>query len=1204
QDPPSLDTAIQHALAGLYPPFEATAPTVLGQVFRLLDSNFQGDGLNFLLDFLIPAKRLCEQVREAACAPYSHHLFLHEGWPLCLRNEVVVHLAPLNPLLLRQGDFYLQVEPQEEQSVCIVIKCLSLDLRTVDKKPIPESSYPILFTQEWLEAINSDFEGSPLHSCLVASENGISLMPWTKITRPEFVDDKPQAVNVLSPLWGSLQLEALNLSSPQELHQARSPGSQEFLAQSLAKGMGRTNGNKYPGLIKVEQARSGEVAFKIDDVVLEGDYVALLDFSQESSGGSPSREAETSSECSYAALEELSQTKETPLSQRKLPPSGANGGSFLEKWTCAKSAGSKEEPCILGLRRKVNHEAPIPDSERPPQEPYLEVLENPLDCASGLRAGVSEEPAGSRSQGSLGNPENMSQLRPGPRQASSPRLSPVSAPARETKMEDRTTQGHGRLPKHMTSPSRSASSSGSPTPGPKFSFLKGQRLSPTSPERVSLQHDQPWKVLCSLYSPKSNRAKPLGKAETTQTKTSCLATDSDPLTGAKGGFPEASVRLPERGPTLDEAPLGPEPRIGALSVEICHSRIACLPGPGGGRDRSGRPLLLVSTYEGTWEAPWCSVSEVTKLLSYLCTVPRSEAKTKGLTVVIDARKQPPHPSLVSALQATQVLVPASIQALLFLGEKEAAVQLETLPGVQVEVFTSLQALSHHVDPSQLPTALGGPFPYCHSEWVQFFQKLDTFLADLRQASSLLQASIEEFEKCDAPGGVQEAARCLSKSKELMEAVLRDPGLLGLQQKGGATLARLRQQASRLDFNPDVRSHLAEAAALYGLVDEQLHVLVTVSNHLLGKLELRVRLGRLEASIHQVSDWMEQEGSRYLQALTPKDGSLETVEKTHAEFEEFFLQAAAQYCRGLELSKQAAQLGAVAGGAGKAGEAGFPEMAAFATTQRAFQAKLTHFYMAAERQRTDLETLLHLHRFCKKMTWFHMDCQDLMTQLRLGKAQGASPGDQRRLHRYLQRLASEFPAEKLTAMELQVASLSWADLGQDLWEEARGRHEEIWTLLKKALAHCPRPATPTVHSTHPELGGVAAKVQDLSGDISFRRWQDPPLRDSLGMERLPKSSWPLRATRGRQYRNFQPGLLPQEAGQAVDANECKGPHEPLDPAPEHSPATPFSRQWLPRQLCLGPLSQVSHQAGGSFSSDGTDSQTSLEDSPQTSPPASL
>ena len=41
--------------------------------------------------------------------------------------------------------------------------------------------------------------------------------------------------------------------------------------------------------------------------------------------------------------------------------------------------------------------------------------------------------------------------------------------------------------------------------------------------------------------------------------------------------------------------------------------------------------------------------------------------------------------------------------------------------------------------------------------------------------------------------------------------------------------------------------------------------------------------------------------------------------------------------------------------------------AFTSTQRAFQAKLTHFYMAAERQRTDLETLLRLHHFCKKVS---------------------------------------------------------------------------------------------------------------------------------------------------------------------------------------------------------------------------------------------
>ncbi|XP_048205134.1 uncharacterized protein KIAA1755 homolog isoform X2 [Perognathus longimembris pacificus] len=1182
-EPPSLDTAIQHALAGLYPPFEATAPTVLGQVFRLLDSDFRGDGLSFLLDFLIPAKRLCEQVREAACDPYVHHVFLHEGWPLCLRDEVVVHLAPLNPLLLRQGDFYFQVESWEEQSARMVMKCLSLDLRTVDKKPVPESSYPLLFTQQWLETINSSFQGSPLHNCLVASEHGVVPVPWNKIASPIFVEYGCHMVKVPSSAEDTLQFEASHPSNSPELPQADSPGSRRSPAQSVSKGKDGRPANKYPGLIKVEQARPGEVAFRMDDVVsqsLEGDYVALVSFSHGSRGHSPSRQVATSSGWTLRTQEELSRMTEIPMSPGRLSLQGPSAGPSLDNQACAKPASSEEEPCALGSKRKISHQVTVHHSEPQSPEPFFEALEPP-GCTSGLGTNVPEEPAVSKTRGLLESPETMT--RPGPRQASSPRLSPASS-ACETKTDKTLREKGGPRRPSTQAVQNASSSSGSPIPGLKSSFSKGQKLPLVTEEKSTLLRDASQKTPCPVYSAKTPQ-----KDGTTPTNTSGPATESSPPSAEPVGFPEASLAFLERNTSSEEEPPGPGPRIGALCVEFLYSRIACLPG---GRDRAGRPLLLLST-QGDWEAPWCQVSELTKLLSYLCSIPRPEEKAKGLAVVIDARKEPPQPGLVRALQATQAVAPER-GMLFFLGEKEAALLLQALPAAQVEVLTSLKALSHHVDSSQLPDTLEGSFPYCHSEWVQFFQMLDPFLADLRRASSLLQASIEEFEKGEPTGGAQEATRDLSKSKELMAAVLRDPGLLGLQREGGAVLAGLQGQASRLPSNPDIRCHLDEAAALYSLVDEQLHVLVTVSNHHLGRLELRIRLGRLEAAIHQVSAWMEREGSQCLRVLEPADDRAESVEKAHAAFEDFFLQAAAQYRRGLELSKQAAQLGAAGGGAGEAGSGGgpgFPELAAFAATQRAFQAKLTHFYMAAERQRTDLETLLHLHRFCKKMTWFHLDCQDLMAQLRLGKAQRASPGDQRRLQRYLWRLESEFPAEKLTAMKLQVASLSRAGLGQALWEEAQVRHEEIQNLLKKALARCPCPAAPTAQFSRP-----AAKGQGPSGVVPSRGTWDLPFQDALGVNHLPKPCWPPLVPRAGQHRNFQADPPRQEAGQA-EAGESQGPYELGKTFPEHILNT-FSLKPFPRP------SQLPHPTGGGFSSEGTDSQTSLESSPQTSPPASL
>lgn len=233
-----------------------------------------------------------------------------------------------------------------------------------------------------------------------------------------------------------------------------------------------------------------------------------------------------------------------------------------------------------------------------------------------------------------------------------------------------------------------------------------------------------------------------------------------------------------------------------------------------------------------------------------------------------------------------------------------------------------------------------------------------------------------------------------------------------------------------------------------------------------------------------------------------------------------------------------------------------------------------------------------------MSRFHVDCQDLLTQLRLAKTPRASPGDQLhlRLHCYLKRLASEFQTEKLLAMQLQVASLSWAGLGQELWEEAQERHREIQGLLRKALAYCPCPeVTAAPCSALVDRSGPATKGQGLPREVASKRSR--PLQDCLAGD-VSRSHWSPRVSQGEQSRNMWTGLPPQEASQTADLEEGRGALKLPEPTLERLLASLFPWHHLPRQ------SKASHPTGGSFSSEGTDSQTSLEDSPHTSPPASL
>uniref|UniRef100_A0A3Q3B4Z5 DH domain-containing protein n=1 Tax=Kryptolebias marmoratus TaxID=37003 RepID=A0A3Q3B4Z5_KRYMA len=285
--------------------------------------------------------------------------------------------------------------------------------------------------------------------------------------------------------------------------------------------------------------------------------------------------------------------------------------------------------------------------------------------------------------------------------------------------------------------------------------------------------------------------------------------------------------------------------ISETNQELLASGAVILPG---NRDRGGRAVLQVCTRAQVWAGEACSVNNLTRLLGYYHSTLRKERRDRGLTVVIDGRKQPAAPALLSSLFEFQTLIPNALYSVLFLVDKDGSAKPDR--DLDTETLSSLKALLKHIDPSQLTRELDGAFHYDHERWIGFRQKVEPFASSCSAAIGFLQESISSLRTSGSLKTSEEVSEVLEQQRHLMKSVLDDTRLNRLRLEGGTVLARIRKEEAC--DGEGYRDAVEKLSALYNQVDEEVHKLVILSNKSQKELESQLEARKFEERTQQVA----------------------------------------------------------------------------------------------------------------------------------------------------------------------------------------------------------------------------------------------------------------------------------------------------------------------------------------------------------------
>ncbi|KAK1172667.1 hypothetical protein AOXY_G5304 [Acipenser oxyrinchus oxyrinchus] len=962
KDSESLDTCIQNTLSALYPPFNATAATVLWQLFSVVEKLYRGDGLRCLIDFLLPAKRILQSIQQETCARFDGLIFYHEGWPLCIHEKIVVQLASLHKIKLKPGDFYIQIVPLGKQSAKLVLKCLSGNDHGIEEVLIPETMYGCIFTIEFLQNVTCGKNCCPLQNCLLTTGTVVYRTPWKNIVNPIFIATTESIMQNCNgnSMHNNLKNTSDNVTDTMESHSSQDSFTSEDTDSTVVEATLQDNHRNQRNNSPPEMLTKPETSTLTEDI--DGDYVSLEN----------------------PALARKGVDGVSPLANTK------KENEHAENQLLSLKSDSRDSTQTLSFNIDLSHPGPARrqlrdslyfETKRLFRKSYMEALQNPMHLSSSSEESIMEEATEQNARRATKDislnvsknktPDNCNQKRD---------PLPCSPPC-ELQSGEVPYGKHCEASRPHTSQGPSLSEyrrSKSLDRAHQSSQAKGHRARSSSGDSANRSP----KRNLNGYARRLVKLDFEGAFSSSEKRPNCRKEDSDFLhpcttegeirrnSGDLCHTPNTPSRVFKCETALqqmlvsDSDPSLPS-QASEVNQELLLSRGVILPG---NRDRYARAVIQVCTRNKIWINENCTATELTRLIMYYYITLRKDQRGLGLTVLVDARRYPPVSVLFMAFTEIQTSFPSILYSILMLVDKEAAFKPERDSIIQYEVLTSLKALHKHIDLNQLTQEFEGTFPYDHSQWIQFRRKIEPFASSCNVAIASLQSSITTLHSSTTLNTVQEVVDLINKQKSLMKYVLDDTQLVRLRLEGGTILARLKKE--EFCDTEDYRDAIEMVTALYNQVDEELHQLVILSNKSLQQLESLLELRKFEEGCDQMKLWFNTEGETHLVPLDSLSfDSLKQMQQRFSVFHEKFVQ---RYKQGLCLIKDSKSINSCS----------LSDAVHLEEKVQNYQQFLNTILSKIEKRKNELEILVNLYEFYDTANQWMEHCNDYCRPLNM------------------------------------------------------------------------------------------------------------------------------------------------------------------------------------------------------------------------------